>query len=515
MKKCRKLLSVLLCAVLCAGCLVFPSAAEDAFPQSEHPYANDLDETYTYTYPGDVDGFYMTFSEDTFFETDTLVFFDKNGVQLDLTVDEVLEMDTAEFLRLVDSYEYKQGDLLCVYAGDEYLRYYDGDSLAGTTVYIPGNTVKLELISDESVSCYGFSVDRISAEKPEDVYTVTYDLDGRTDMVYCYKDGEEAEILSGSGIMNGDKVCKAWSTTKGGAAVYDGGETFTVTADTALYPVYTSILLSADEVYNFDNDYEPFAVNKYDVNEEDGSYSTDYYMSEDDYNTMLNNLLRFGALSAAGSMAGYPESYWGGSCYGMSLTVALHHLGMLDLFIYGNGENSVKDLAPTPQLISCINYYQAQEYPASKVENTADYPGTFQYSYQLKKMYETVKNGNIVLFGFYENHSYDSLGHAVLLTGAYDDFEGNHVLIAYDCNYGSSYSNGTATRYIIAPDYTYMTSEIYGDIIGFDWLSDFSCFESFDINGEGDASSWFKSIFRHIRDFFDMIKSFFASLFGL
>ncbi len=506
----RKTLSVMLCIVLCAGGLIFPVSAGDTLPESAHPYADNSDESWDYSLPG-AQGLFVTFSEKCFFEEASVLFYGKNGELLDLSLDEAIEMDYSEFSRLVSDMEYKEGDLLQVFAGDEYLGYYDGDALAGKTVYVPGDTLTLTLISDDSVNGYGFGIDRISETAPDGILTVTYDLDGRADLKSCYKAGEEAEITSGGGIMNGKKAVKAWSTEKGGEARYDGGETLTITENIVLYPVYTDILLSSDEVYSFDNEYEPFAVNEYGEGEAD---ITDYYMNDDDYATMIGNLYRVGAFAAAGSMLSYPYTQWGGSCYGMSLTVALQHVGMLDLLSYQDGAKTVNELLPTPELISCINYYQGQEYPASMVQNSADFPGTYKYSYQLKKMYEEVANGNIVLFGFYENHSFDSSGHAVLLTGAYDDMDGNHVLLAYDCNYGKWYDGGVATRYIISPDYSSMTSEMYGDIIGFDWLSDYSCFETFDINGGGDTSSWFKSILNHIRDFFEMIKSFFRSLFG-
>lgn len=512
MKTSKKILAVLLSALLCLGCLLLPVSAADALPESDHPYADGIEQDYTYTYPGAADGFFITFSEDTFFEKDSFLFYGKNGQLLDLTTEEVLAMDDSELFSLVYDIEYKEGDLLQIFAGSEYLGYYDGDDLAGKTLYIPGNTVTMTLISDDSVSGYGFAVDAVSDKAPDGVYTVTYDLDGRSDYIDCFGAEEEASVMSAGGIMNGAAAVKAWSLTKGGEAVYDGGEALTLTGNLVLYPVYTDILLTSDEVFSFDNEFEPFAVNRY--GEDEDAEITDYYMNDEDYTTMISNLYRVGALAAAGSMLSYTNSEWGGSCYGMSLAVALQHCGMLDLLRYQDGASTVNELAPSPELISCINYYQAQEYPASMVQNSADFPGTYKYTYQLQKMYNEVRNGHIVLFGFYENHSFDSVGHAILLTGAYDDLEGNHILLAYDCNYGSWYDGGIATRYIISPDFSSMTSEIYGDIIGFDWLSDFSCFEAFDIDGNGSTMSWFKSIINHIRDFFDMIASFFRSLFG-
>lgn len=516
MKKTEKIISVFLCAVLCVSCLVFPGAAKTAYPQSAHPYANDADETWEYSVNG-AKGLYITFSDKCSFEESALLFYGKNGELLDLTLEEALEMPENELVKLVYDIGIKDGDIFAVSDGEEYIGVYTGDELAGKTVYVPGEKAEFELITDESVTDYGFAIDRIATTAPTGVYTVTYDLDGRNDVKNCYSKGETAEILSGSGIMYGDKVCKAWSLKKGGNAEYDGGEELVITSNVVLYPVYTPILFTSDEAFSFDNDYEPFAVNEFDISDEDSEpvYVTNYYMSDSDYAAMINNAWQTGALGALSGLISYPYTQWGGSCYGMSVTAALQHYGLLDLLRYQDGAECVRELEPSPELISCINYYQGQEYPASMVQNSADFPGTYNYSYQLGKMYNEVKNGKIVIFGFYENHSFDSMGHAVLLTGAYDDLDGNHVLVAYDCNYGSWYTDGIATLYVISPDFSRMASEMYGEIIGFDWLSDLSCFESFDINGGGDATGWYMSIINHIRDFFEMILSFFRSLFML
>lgn len=521
----RKLLSLFLSAVLIFCGTVLPGAAAAALPASAHPYADGLDEKTEYTFPGAADGFYMTFSEDCHFEEPSLIFYGKDGEVLDLDLDTALEMSYDELIGTVSDIGFKDGDRLDIYNDDSFIGSYSGDMLAGETVYVPGTSVTLQLVTDDSVTDYGYAVESVSAEAPEGIKTVTYVLDGgRAPVVECFTEGCEAEILSGSGIITGKKAYRAWSLTEGGEADYDGGETFTISENVTLYPVYTDILLGVEDVFSFDNDYEPFTVDGINLAEEgeEPDYLAYYYMEQEDYASMIRNLFRVSSIGplfipaaiAAGELLTYPLSVWGGSCYGMSLTVALQQCGLLDLLSYQEGAQTVAELAPSRELISCINYYQAQEFPAMMVQNAADYPGTNWYQVQLKKMYNEVASGKIVLFGFYENHSYDSAGHAILLTGAYDDLQGNHVLLAYDCNYGSMYVNGAATTYTISPDYSYITSEMYGDLVGIDWLSDFSAFESFDISGEGDVMSWYKSLFRHIREFFQNIIDFFRSLFG-
>lgn len=524
MKSLKKVFCVVLCILLCfVQCFIAASAAQ-TLPESAHPYENNSELTWEYVYPGGVDGFFITFSEDFYLEPQDVVFLDGDGNPVELTLEEALEMDWDEFDSKVADISFKDGDSLEIYNDEYTVGTYTGDSLAGETVYISGDTAKLRLTSDDSVSGYGFAVESVSAEAPEGILTVSYCLgEDHYPMVNCFKAGEEAYILDAGGAFTGNKAYAAWSTAEGGKAEYDGGEEFTITEDITLYPVYADILLTSDEVFSFDNEYEPFSVNEIDVNEDetDPLYITNYYMESEDYAQMFRNLTSAGIISpmfipaaiAAGNMLTYPLSMWGGSCYGMSLTVALQHYGMLDLLSYQEGAANVSELEPSPKLVSCINYYQAQEMTARMTQTVADYPGTPWYSAQLKNMYNEVASGKIVLFGFYENHSFDSSGHAILLTGAYDDLEGNHILLAYDCNYGSWYTDGVATRLIIDPDFNVMASEMYGLITGFDWLSDLSGFDSFRIDGGGDSLSWFRSMINHIRSVFQTILDFFRNLF--
>ena len=125
-------------------------------------------------------------------------------------------------------------------------------------------------------------------------------------------------------------------------------------------------------------------------------------------------------------------------------------------------------------------------------------------------MYETVARGELVLFDLYNGNGL--AGHSVLLTGAYDDMAGNHVLVAYDSNCGSAYAEGMAyTRFIIEPDYSAIGSEEY-DVVAFDWLSDFSGFDAFRRDGSGDPMSWYRSLIAHLKDLIEMIRAFFSSV---
>ena len=539
MKQTKKITAVLLSLLLCFGMLAFPAAAEDAataLPESDHPYANDFDETWEYEFPEEVDGFFMTFSEETHFEPVKIHFTDEDGNDIYYTMDELDQMIAEEEARLEAAGEdpfyaydnvlegltfvdYKNGDGLAVFVDGMMLDVYDDDQLAGRTIYIPGAVVTLELFTDESVTDYGFKVVSVSAEAPEGCLTVTYYLeDEKPAAVECFTAGEEVMVYSNAGILTDDASCIGWSDTRGGDMLYEGGETITPEESISFYPVYTPILLRPDEVFSFDNDDDPFAVNQISV-QKDGydllSFSN-YHLEQQDYTSLLKNIARTLGVSPLGMLslynaALYPVSIWGGSCYGISLSVALQHYGMLDMLSLQEGAECVRDLEGTPELVSCINYYQAQETAAKATQYTVNNPGSAWYKMQLQKMFETVAGGDIVLFGLYEGATYNSAGHAVLLVGAYDDLSGNHVLIAYDSNFGSDYANGDAwTFFYIPEDY----SAIYCDwyyVEGFDWLSDFSGFDAFRMDGSGDSASWYKSVLNHLKDFFAMLKAFFTA----
>ena len=93
------------------------------YPESTHPYQNNLNETYTYSYPGAVK-IEFTFSDDTSVENqmDYLYVYDSNGA-------------------LIASYTRKEA--------------------AGQTVVVSGNSFSIRLESDESETDYGFSLDSI------------------------------------------------------------------------------------------------------------------------------------------------------------------------------------------------------------------------------------------------------------------------------------------------------------------------------------------------------------------
>lgn len=100
----------------------------DAVLESEHDYAANCEETYTYKYDGLCRSIDVTFSEDTYTETDV--------------------------------------DFIYIYGADDtLLGSYSGDELAGKTVTVYGNTVKIVLKSDSSLQAYGFKTKSITVNR--------------------------------------------------------------------------------------------------------------------------------------------------------------------------------------------------------------------------------------------------------------------------------------------------------------------------------------------------------------
>ena len=89
-----------------------------------HDYAADYDETFVYSYDGLCDSISVTFSEETETEED------------------------ADFIELYDKDDVLTGR-------------YSGTGLAGKTLTVKGNTVKIRLISDSTLQAYGFKTKEI------------------------------------------------------------------------------------------------------------------------------------------------------------------------------------------------------------------------------------------------------------------------------------------------------------------------------------------------------------------
>lgn len=98
-------------------------------PESDHPYQNNLDRTWTYMFPRAVNSIALTFDERTDFEP------------------------SLDFLHITN------GTGTPVPGSP-----FTGRSLAGKVLSLPGNTVRLRLVTDPSIVAWGFRVIRIVPE---------------------------------------------------------------------------------------------------------------------------------------------------------------------------------------------------------------------------------------------------------------------------------------------------------------------------------------------------------------
>lgn len=96
--------------------------------ESAHPYDTNTDEGFIYSYPQECESISITFSESTETESgyDYIYIFDAENSQVGT---------------------------------------YSGNELSGQTVTVAGNTVKIQLTSDNTVSNYGYSIDNITVNK--------------------------------------------------------------------------------------------------------------------------------------------------------------------------------------------------------------------------------------------------------------------------------------------------------------------------------------------------------------
>ena len=344
-----------------------------------------------------------------------------------------------------------------------------------------------------SVDSNGTSFDKVPDRPSEEVAVVTYEcceICGYKETV-TYSKGEKlwADRYYADCSENSAFVC--WVSESGEEYYcYDLLPFGSMTLKAKKVP----LLLKNNEVLSFSNSYRYFNY----------SESGGYYIHDADQKMMHRNINRVfgvGSLPATGlniALATYPGWEWQGSCYGMSTVAMLQHYGLIDILQPENGVNCLADFESNKDLVSKINYYQWSAAGSFLCENFALKQGTKSYSQQLKDVYKTVSEGNIVLFTYYMSDIFKSTGHTVLLTGAYTQKDGTKVLVAYDCNYPGDYCyNYFEQRFYIDPDFTTIERAYrypaYGyDTLGaFNWTDDVEHFEPFNMNGKGKVSLWY------------------------
>ena len=483
MKKAIALI-LMLSMVFCVGTPAV--AANEAYPESEHNYQNNLNQEWHYDYGEDTEGIYVTFSDKTSFEKPTMKY------------QAIISGPNGEVIGGGVMKEMKAGDKLIVTAG-EYIYKATGKELAGKTLYIPGNSFDLRLESDASVTDYGFSIDRISDTAPDSVAVVTYeccDVCGVKE-IFCYNKGEDISVKSNLYCKLNNSAFVSWTDENG--KEYEEGEELEFKS-VNLKARRISLLLGSDEIWSFSNS-DPYF---------DPDYNGGYYLTTKDFLTMQKNIYKvfgIGVLPAIGlsvALMTYPNWYWNGSCYGMSATTLLQHYGEIDI-LENRSEKSLSELSNEDNIVSLINYYQWALAGSFLCENFSLDKGTKMYSKQLKDMFESVSAGNIVLFTYYTGETIKTSGHAVLLTGAYTQKDGTKVLVAYDCNRPEDYtSKAFEQRFYIDADFTTIKraydypTNWYMEYGEFNWTDDYSQFEAFDLNENGGLLSWYSLFFSQL-----------------
>ena len=108
------------------------TTAESGLPESEHDYANNTDQTWSYTVDGATVGVFVTFDASTRTESNY------------------------DYIYLIDGNGNEVGK-------------YTGTTLAGTSIYVPTASVSIRLTADYSGTYYGFKVTSIKAAVPGDL----------------------------------------------------------------------------------------------------------------------------------------------------------------------------------------------------------------------------------------------------------------------------------------------------------------------------------------------------------
>ncbi|MBQ6019154.1 MAG: hypothetical protein IJL26_03145 [Clostridia bacterium] len=519
----KKLLSVLLALALSIPAL--PAAAAAGYPESAHDYENDCDLTLEYIHPKPAEGLFVTFSADTYAEP---------GMMGYMLPGEFTQEELEAFLETGESAG-KEGDRITLYdCGGELYGWYTGSQLAGKTLYLPGDRFTIRLQSDGSGVGYGFSFDGITAELPESLTLVRYHTEGE-DVCVLIPAGEPVVLNEYYRMrQSGDTATVGWRTAENEEFYYNisdydeeifaypetatgliaaGGETLD------LYPIECPISMTRDEVFSFTNSSKYFnaEVNGYLLEKEHFiRLATTYYATFG-----LTPFMPVALPLSAFMTYYYPTMRFGGSCSGIVTAELLQHYGKLDL-LSGQGVDTVAELEPDDHVISVLNYYGIQgnslAYFAGKM---AIDPGTEEYSAQLRRLYDTVASGKPVKFSFYASSPHPvkavlkpgsgktGVGHAILLTGAYTDADGRHVLIAHDNN-STAYANGYCETLFIDGAFTEITYPEYSasPLTGFSWLDDVSAYDSFAVEGTINPLAW------HI-EFFRNLLSLLKQIFGL
>ncbi|MCI5500226.1 MAG: S-layer homology domain-containing protein, partial [Clostridiales bacterium] len=150
-----------------------------------------------------------------------------------------------------------------------------------------------------------------------------------------------------------------------------------------------------------------------------GGEENGYYISKNDYQTLLSNLNSKDkkAIESKKNINGEKNVYfynvdrgtsshftWGGSCYGMSVLIALVNGGILSLSDFNTSADTLFAVDSTAETQSIINFYQGQQLLPFVTGIQAEFMTQQEQPAQIKKMEELVTdaqaNGSVALISF-------------------------------------------------------------------------------------------------------------------
>ena len=132
-------------------------------------------------------------------------------------------------------------DYLLVYDGSgNEVGNYTGTELAGKTVFVPGNTVRIQMNSDNGGNEWGFKVSSVEVSAQATTFTVSYDANGGSGAPENQtKTAGVALILSSEKPIRSGYQFAGWATSgTASAAEYQPGERYEMDSDLNLYAVW-------------------------------------------------------------------------------------------------------------------------------------------------------------------------------------------------------------------------------------------------------------------------------------